>query len=404
MKKILCVLLALLTVLSMCGCSALFNLVEDLNSMQNALENAEEEKEKELSRGKWIARRYVNSYAELEFTIGSDWRIMTNEEIAQLVGLTQEIMDIDDGDLISEYLKKNSFYDAMATEDTTGTDEFADNIVVVYEYAGLLGSGDDVAEKYTRIVKEKLEKDYSQYTGFSDIFTVEIGGNSYCSFVSFGQVGGIDYVQQYVIRKVGDYMVSAIVSADDYQTAREIFDRFEDYQGDAADDAVAGIIPAYTEDDTQFADAVPSETGWSGSVYTNAAGEIVFYMPDGWTSDSDVDPAVGFDVDSADGFCNVQLEVEDLGLENVPAQLIMDNVISELGVSYDESGATSYEVDESETITIGGDEYIAVTARVKQGDVELNQCIALRVVGSNLVYVIITDWNDNIDDVIACFE
>ncbi len=402
MKKFLCSVLVLIITLSLCGCGNLFKLVNDIYELQETLE--EQQKEEKVGRGRWDGDRYINDFAELTFTLDDGWRVKSDEDIAEMVGMTLDMIYDENGEILGEYIEKSSVYDTMVTQDKTVGDNFSDNMIVVYEFAGFLGSGSDVEKTYAQKVIKGLESNYNQNLTFSEIVAVEIGGNTYYSFVCVGQVGDVGYAQQYAIRKEGKYMVSVIATGNDYHAVCDIYDNFDGYRENGMADAVAGM-DLIVEDITSQTDAdqVYGETGWNDNVYTNIECDVVFVMPADWSGKETLDPSAGFEVQNANGSCNVQLLVENVGVSNIPDQLYMDSIIESLDESYEEIGA-SYELGETETITIGGNEYIAVNIDVKHSYIDMVQCIAVRTVENNLVSIIITDVSGEVENVFNFFQ
>jgi len=135
MKKILCILLALLCVLPvMAGCSASKDVddggkVDDVITTPVDKENNEtttpedtetttpEETEDEFAFGVVADNKYTSEFAGITFTAPDGWVFYTDEEIKALNNITQDVV----GEDIAELLKNATIiYDMYAINNATG--------------------------------------------------------------------------------------------------------------------------------------------------------------------------------------------------------------------------------------------------------------------------------------------
>ena len=188
MKKILCALLAVLMMMSIVGCST---------------ESAK------FDPGKVVGNVYTSEYAGLTFTAPEGWTFASDEEIADLMGLSMEL--VTDNEAAQKIAELTTVYGMMAKS----ADQL-NNVQVVFENTSLTGSKLS-AEDYVELVASQLDTVYADFGATfeaSDVETIKIGTNDYSYIdISVDMGDGLVLEQGYACRKIDKYMASIVITA-----------------------------------------------------------------------------------------------------------------------------------------------------------------------------------------------
>jgi len=188
MKKILCALLAVLMMMSIVGCST---------------ESAK------FDAGKVVGNVYTNEYAGLTFTAPDGWTFASDEEIADLMGISMDL--VTENEAAQKIAELTTVYGMMAKS----ADQLS-NVQVVFENTALSGSKLS-AEEYVEIIASQLDTVYDDFGATyeaSDIRTIKIGANEYIYMDIFVDLGGVVLEQGYACRKVDSkYMANIVITA-----------------------------------------------------------------------------------------------------------------------------------------------------------------------------------------------
>ena len=201
---IIMMLVLSLTVLAGCG-----------KTEENTAAGEQQETKKELSRGTWDGDVYTSEFAGLKFTLPEGWTRSTDEEIAEVMQLGEEVL-ADEGKYNSELAKLTTVYDMMAKS----ADQTA-NIQVMMEKTTY-----DV-DAYAATLKKGLEEVQSIPYEVGEPTETTICGNTYKAVTATVEMSGVKMEQSYYIRVEGDYMVAIIVTSAGDMTVSEIMSNFE---------------------------------------------------------------------------------------------------------------------------------------------------------------------------------
>ena len=221
MKKILCVLLAAVMMLSFTGCSSIASLISSV--LENSA--ASEEKEEpaaELDVGSVNGNVYTNDSLGLTFTAPEGWIYASDEEIAELMGESLDI--VTDDETAQEIAAQATVYGMMAQS----ADEL-NNVQVVFENMALTG-GKMTSAGYIKILSAQIESLYGNMGGtctVGDAKTMKIGDKEYDCVDILVDIGGVVLEQSYACHRDGDYMVSIIITAYGEGVAAAIYECFE---------------------------------------------------------------------------------------------------------------------------------------------------------------------------------
>ncbi len=116
MKKILCLLLAVMMTVSLCGCFG-DNANTDVRGEVVSGDAGQSESQPEFSLGKAANNTYNNAFLGISCTLPAEWTFYTDEQILELNNITEDYMDDDVAELIEN---ASIIYDMYATNATTG--------------------------------------------------------------------------------------------------------------------------------------------------------------------------------------------------------------------------------------------------------------------------------------------
>ena len=130
---------------------------------------------------------YENSYLGLKFTASGDWHFLTSEEIADVAGTTQNILEEAGNDIQDNV----AYYDMMAMDENTGN-----NINIMVQVVGNVGDVDfdellDESESEILSLGASIGATYS----FSDHTTVKLSGVEFHKLGASAEMYGISYEQ-----------------------------------------------------------------------------------------------------------------------------------------------------------------------------------------------------------------
>ncbi len=157
---------------------------------------------------------YINEFCGIKANLGGNWVFYSDEELAELSGLTANILD---NEGITAALEAGSvYYDLYASD---GDDICSINIT--YEYLGpLLGAMLDV-DDYIEITVDNLYPAFEELgmdTVDCTLNTVDFAGEERSGIHVTAGVSGFYFYEQIVCLKVGDYICSICIATygDDY--------------------------------------------------------------------------------------------------------------------------------------------------------------------------------------------
>lgn len=163
-------------------------------------------------RGEVIDDVYYSEFNNIKMSAPEGWYFVSEDYILSLMGIGLEITG--GSEVINQQLLEQvSIYDMLVQNPVTG-----ENILIMYENLKkeLLNPDSISEEDYVDILRSQLEKlPGVTYSDLSDVKRVTIAGESYisCSHKATYETMGSSCVQNYYIRKVGDFMMAIVASS-----------------------------------------------------------------------------------------------------------------------------------------------------------------------------------------------
>jgi len=191
MKKILCAILAVVMLLSVCGC-------------QTAVSGPA------FTAGEVNGNVYTNEFAGITFTAPEDWTFSTEEELAELMDVSLDLV-ADENEYAKKIAELSTVYGMMASS-TDG----ATNVQVMFENVAITGNRNITAEDYVSTVTGMLESTYADMgatCSINDAETIKIGENEYVYLTVDVEYLGVSMQQAYACRKIDKYMANIVITA-----------------------------------------------------------------------------------------------------------------------------------------------------------------------------------------------
>ena len=217
MKRLLQVAVLILMILSLCGCSLIYD----------AYDKALPDK---LTRGTVEDNVYTSAYASLKFTAPEGWGFTTDEQLASMMDLSMDAMTNAGMEFSEEAMQKQLLFDMMASNTATGS-----YVLLQFENLALSGNTGMSAEKYLSYTKDQLEQaDVTTYE-FHDIVETEFCGQTY----QMMQADMTDYgaAQYFYSRKLDKYMVCIIVTVFGSDSFDSVTGGFTEYEAEPTEEA-----------------------------------------------------------------------------------------------------------------------------------------------------------------------
>lgn len=160
-----------------------------------------------IIRGTWDGNTYTNTYLGLQFNMPAGWAIATDEDIATVMGLGFEFLDLDEGILNLDAVDLVTFIDMMATDPMTGG-----SVSITYERLVFPHTGISVQD-YIIIAARTIEAmGMDVHLDFPG--TTRIGGYYWYSYGSEMDIFGTAIFGRYFINIEGGFarIISIIYS------------------------------------------------------------------------------------------------------------------------------------------------------------------------------------------------
>lgn len=188
----------ILLVIGMVLCLGCFTACGSNNDSENSSINQSQAS----IRGTWNDNVYTNEFANLKYTLPEQWQYATDEEIASIMGTTEDTFDKVTYDMVSQNLYTGS------------------NIILMFEdLSKSIGGSKITEEDYMDITTQQLkdieELDYK----FGEPFETTIGENKYLACKV--ELTDNSMTQIYYIRKLENHMLAIIVTANNASDVAE---------------------------------------------------------------------------------------------------------------------------------------------------------------------------------------
>ena len=157
-------------------------------------------------RGTWEGNIYTNQYADLSFSMPDSWFIANDEEIAEMMNLSKEMLT--DKSVFSEEKVASLavIFDMIAGDYMAG-----ENVLIQLEkISHIPGHKYLKEEEYLEITKQDLEKANLGYI-FEEKEEILIGDYPYLKMS--GEIENSSLEQIYLARKFDDYMFCIVITS-----------------------------------------------------------------------------------------------------------------------------------------------------------------------------------------------
>ena len=161
----------------------------------------EESKKDEYAVGSISGDTWTNESLGISFTLPSDMRIATDEELQSVLQSGAAAISPDATDNVLDYINKTSIYELYAIGSDGGS------VQVLFEKASSLIS----EERYLESVQSGLKSLYD--FEFTEIGTIDVGGKEFYGFAGGVQANGTGVYQLYACKRVGERMGCIILTS-----------------------------------------------------------------------------------------------------------------------------------------------------------------------------------------------
>ncbi len=198
MKKIIAMLMALVMMMSLAACGA---GGEDV----------------EFSRGIVEGNVYTSEFAGITFTAPEGFRFYSDEEIATINGISDELLNIDTVETV--------VYDMHCSNEMTGS-----SVNVNFENLGALYGALLDEESYIDMSLENLDTTFESsgiVISSTEVGTTEISGQEFNSIDLVLDFGGVIFYETIFVKEVGGNMMCCTVGAIDEAEIENILTGFD---------------------------------------------------------------------------------------------------------------------------------------------------------------------------------
>ena len=205
MKKLICLLLALVMLLALVGCDEPSESTPTEPTTPTTTQPPVTDPPKpEISRGSVDGTVYTNAYLGFEFHAPSTWVYSTDEEIAAMMNLGVETLL---GSAYKDVIKDlSSAYDMMVADVVSGSS-------LLTGYESLKYVSNITEEQYLAAVKAQMENVSGVTVVFPDTYdTVRLGQTEFMRAVCTSTAAGVTFTQVYYVHKVDGYMSFLILT------------------------------------------------------------------------------------------------------------------------------------------------------------------------------------------------
>ena len=211
MKKVLCLFLAVIMLVGLCGClggNDTDDVRGDIVNGDNSESTNQSEKEPEFSLGKATDNTYNSDFLGLSCTLPAEWVFYTDEQILELNNIVGDVIDEE----VAERLKNaNIIYDMCAAYQTEGS-----SINVNLEKL-------NAAQLITLDIKKTLEaqidtiKSTYQNMGYTDINVeyqkIKVDGKDFDGLKIVAKIQGVDFYADVLTFRKGSYLANVTLGS-----------------------------------------------------------------------------------------------------------------------------------------------------------------------------------------------
>lgn len=171
-----------------------------------------------LTKGTWEGDAFTSNFARLRFTLPKGWKALSDEELAKIMGVAEELLK--DNKWIIEATKLKTIQDMIAQDPISGN-----NVLIQYENLSLTPSAESVSEtEYMEILKKQMESLKEFNYSFGEPFSASIAGRDFTGLQA--NESKLGYRQYFYLLKQSGYMVTIIVTLSDNTKIEDILPYF----------------------------------------------------------------------------------------------------------------------------------------------------------------------------------
>ena len=216
MKKVFCIILSMLMLLSLFGCTGNTD-PEDIRGEVSGTTEGNQEEKPEFSLGDTTGSTYTNDFLGISCTLPEGWVFYTDEQIKEQNNITENYLDEE----VIEQLKKASIvYDMIAKNMTDGS-----NINVTMEKL----NADQIEDLNIKdILEAQIDTIKSTYAniGYTDVQVeyqkLTVDGKEFDSLKIHAKVQGLDFTGVLFAFPKGDYLANVTVCSLSADTVNSI--------------------------------------------------------------------------------------------------------------------------------------------------------------------------------------
>ncbi len=208
MKRTLCVLLALCMLFALLPCSAF----AETKVTENVL-------------GVKEGTTYTNAFFSMQAAFPSSWRVLTDEEVGEMMGYVLDTIDMEEVDALLE--QNGGICDLMiVSQDGSG-----DNVNIQIEKlpvpGGLTTSEEQLMKNSASLLESSL-KNMGVDLVEMELLTCEFAGKDHAGLDVTMTAGGVTYYERVVIVKVGSYVATITAFSPSHSRLLDMMALFEE--------------------------------------------------------------------------------------------------------------------------------------------------------------------------------
>lgn len=223
-NKILCVVLALAMLVSLCACGGASSVSGTITASEAATTEAPAEETEEFSIGATANNSYKNEYFGIGIDLNEEWTFMSQEEINEANGMAKDLLDKEQ---YAEALDNGTVFTDMSA---TASDGIL-TLNATIEKLNALGTLAVDEESYVDISLENTDfkavfKQMGVDMSVVEKGTITVAEKEHPCIVLEGEVQGIGFYEKVAAIKKGNYVISITASSLVENVVDEIFEGF----------------------------------------------------------------------------------------------------------------------------------------------------------------------------------
>lgn len=173
--------------------------------------------------GETVNNVYTNAFLGITCQLGSEWTVFDKDQLAQLAGITSDLLD---NDALEAAMEKGTVVTAFYAQSQDGLV----NMNVTLERLNLVNGLLLDEESYAKITKEQLPAALES-AGFENVTAetvkLQFAGSEHHGIQVHGTVQGVDLYETLVCIKNGNYMASVVVCSVGTNTTDDLLALFQ---------------------------------------------------------------------------------------------------------------------------------------------------------------------------------